>query len=170
MNKRIKKKKQRQENKKLCERYPFLIPRNRWTDQIVWESKISWYHTHPYSYTELDAMPIGWRRAFGKRMCEELREELIKYNFLNDYRIVQIKEKYGELRWYDGGIPRGSKIWEIIDKYTELSQYTCINCGKSANIKRSCGWYEPICDHCAEERSRRLRRWRQKLNDYNYNR
>lgn len=158
MNKRIKKKKQRQENKKLCERYPFLIPRNRWTDQILWESETSWYYTHPYSFTELDSMPNGWRRAFGEKMCEELREELIKYNFLNNYRITQIKEKWGELRWYDGGIPRNSKIWDIINKYTELSTHTCIHCGRPAEIINNMGWYEPICDKCLEKQNKRIRK------------
>ena len=30
---------------------------------------------------------------------------LKKANYLDKYRIVQIKEKYGSLRWYDAGVP-----------------------------------------------------------------
>lgn len=146
MNKRIKKKQKKMNNKKLCERYPFLIPHNRWTDKIGWDKSNK--YTMPYCYTELDAMPNGWRKAFGIQMCEELREELIKFNYLKKYRIAQIKEKYGELRWYDFGIPKDSKIWDIIDKYTELSRHTCMICGKPAETTSDGYWLETICDKC----------------------
>ena len=151
MNKRIKKKQILMQNKKLCQRYPFLIPRHIWTDAVMWEvPKTDWRYTKPYSYTELDSMPTGWRHAFGKQMCEEIREDLIKNNFLDKYRVVQIKEKYGELRWYDNGIPKDSKVWDIIDKYTKLSRKICICCGRPAT-KISMGWISPWCDKCAEK-------------------
>ena len=148
MNRRIKKKKIKQRNKYLCERYPFLVPHHRWYGKCMWENKHSWYYTPKYSYTELDAMPNGWRKAFGIQMCEELREELIKFNYLHKYRILQIKEKYGELRWYDFGIPINSKIWDIVDKYTELSRHTCMICGAPAETTSDGYWLETICDKC----------------------
>ena len=55
-----------QENKELIKRYPFLLPRNRWTGEVA--------EDYDYHYTELDGMPDGWRIAFGKQMCEEIRE------------------------------------------------------------------------------------------------
>ena len=155
MNKRIKKKQIKKKNKKLCKRYPFLIPRNRWTGKITWEKRknkhIGWWYSAPYSYTELDAMPDGWRAVFGEQLCEELREELIKANYLDKYRITQIKEKYGSLRWYDNG--NTEKGYEIIRKYEKLSYKTCINCGRPAT-KISTGWISPYCDKCAEKLSK----------------
>ena len=149
MNKRIKKKQIKMENKRLCKRYPFLIPRHIWTDDIIWDvPKSDWRYTQPYSWTELDCMPSGWRKAFGLQMCEEIREELIKFNYLDKYRITQIKEKYGELRWYDFGAPKDSKVWDIIEKYSEISTHTCICCGCPAEIIDNRGWLEPICDSC----------------------
>lgn len=160
MNKRIKKKKIKQRNKYLCKRYPFLIPRHIWTDKVVWEvHKSDWRYAPKYSYTLLDNMPEGWRKKFGESFCEELREELIKFNFLNKYRVLQIKEKYGELRWYDNGIPIGSKIYDIINKYSELSTHICIHCGRPAEIINYMGWYEPICDKCLEKQEKRLRKF-----------
>ena len=153
MNKRIKKKQIKMNNKKLCKRYPFLIPRNRWTDKLMWDKTDKYFM--PYSYTELDAMPDGWRRAFGIEMCEEIRKELIKYNYLDKYRIAQIKEKFGELRWYDFGIPKNSKIWEIIDKYTELSHHTCMICGRPAETSSDGYWLYTLCDKCKEKINRR---------------
>lgn len=111
---------------------------------------LQWFHCIP-TYTELDAMEPGWRKAFGIQMCKEIKKELKKYNFLYKYRITQIKEKFGELRWYDSGIPKDSKIWDIIEKYSEISRKTCINCGKPAT-KISIGWISPYCDDCIGDR------------------
>ncbi len=128
----------KEQNKKLIERYPFLTPRNRWTGKIP--------EDYDYSYTELDAMPDGWRIAFGEQMCEEIREELLKAGCLEKYRITQIKEKYGSLRWYDFGCT-DKMIQQIIPKYEKLSAYTCICCGKPAT-QIALGWISPFCDDC----------------------
>ena len=160
MNKRQRKKQKKLRNKKLCKRYPFLIPRNRWTDKVGWKKQknkhISWWYSAPYSYTELDTMPEGWRAAFGEQLCEELREELIKANYLDKYRITQIKDKYGGLRWYDNGNTK--KGYEIIHKYEELSYKICIDCGRPAT-KMSVGWINPYCDECAEKLSKGDYHW-----------
>lgn len=147
MNKRIKKKQIKMKNKRLCKRYPFLILRD-WKDNPITD----------YSITELDYMPEGWRRAFGIQMCEEIRTILIKRNYLNDYRIAQIKEKFGGLRWYDEGAPASiyRELQDIIDKYEELSYRTCIRCGRPAT-KISQGWVSPFCDRCAGKLSDRVK-------------
>lgn len=93
-------------NKALLEKYPWLTPTNRWTGKKItdcmngkqkgfWLNDSDKYPEYDYTYTELDDMPDGWRIAFGDQMCEEIHQELVKFNFLNEYRIVQIKEKYG---------------------------------------------------------------------------
>ena len=133
------------ENKELCERYPFLIPWNRWSGDPVPD--------YDYSYTELDNMPEGWRRAFGLRMCEDLRNALIDDNDLYRWRIVQLKEKYGELRLYDNGHKIGSTVPMIIDRYAKLSMRTCIQCGAPAT-RMTTGWISPYCEKCCpNERS-----------------
>ena len=99
------------------------------------------------SYTELDAMESGWRKAFGIQMCKEIKAELKKHKFLYKYRITQIKEKWGYLHWYDSGTPKDSKIYDIIRKYEQISAKTCIVCGKPAT-KMSTGWISPYCDDC----------------------
>lgn len=128
-------------NKKLIERFPFLMPHNRWTDEVP--------EDFDYSYTELDSMPDGWRKAFAEQMCEEIREELVRVDYLDKYRITQIKEKYGTLRWYDFGCTE-RMLREIIPKYEQLSVKTCIKCGNPAT-KVSAGWISPYCDACANE-------------------
>ena len=113
----------KESNQKLIERFPFLIPRNRWTGKVP--------EDYDYSYTELDSMPDGWRKAFGEQMCEDIRDELVHAEYLNQYRISQIKEKYGTLCWYDFGCTE-RMLRDIIPKYERLSARTCIRCGNPA--------------------------------------
>ena len=117
--------------------------------KYIWEHIIDKICFIP-SYTELDNMPDGWRKAFGIQMCKEIKNELKKYNYLYKYRIAQIKEKFGILRWYDNGSPDGC-VYPIINKYEDLSWRTCIVCGKPAT-KISKGWISPFCDNCIGDR------------------
>lgn len=146
MNKRIKKKQIKMKYKRICKRYPFLIIRNWKTDKPI-----------EYPYTYLDDMPYGWRRAFGKQMCEEIRKVLIKGRYLYNYRVAEVKEKFGGLRWYDDGAPSSisRELQDIIDKYEELSYSTCICCGRPAT-KISKNWISPFCDRCAGKLSNRV--------------
>ena len=109
----------------------------------VWENIINRICFIPLS-TELDAMPKGWRKTFGIQMCKEIKQILKQNKSLYSYRILQIKEKYGELRWYDKNTT--GEIQDIIAKYSYISSYTCIDCGKPARYL-SVGW---ICPYCQE--------------------
>lgn len=130
------------ENRKLCKRFPFLIPWNRFTGKKV--------PHYDYSYTELDTLPDGWRKAFGVRMCDEIREALIEDGDLDRWRIVQMKEKWGQLMLYDNGTKIGSRVHDIERKYERLSEHTCIKCGKPAT-RITMGWVSPYCDGCCPE-------------------
>ena len=97
-------------------------------------------------------MPEGWRKAFGNMMMEELREVLIEENFLDGFRILEIKEKWGELRLYTNY--HNDKIERIIKKYTTLSRNICILCGKPDTHMTYSGWYSPVCEECHEKTDR----------------
>jgi len=131
-------------NRQLCAQYPWLLPRNRWTDKVV--------EDYDYSYTELDDLPEGWRIAFGEEICKEINDLLKKVNYENEYRILQIKEKYGSLRWYDDGVPKeiSKDLYSVIAKYERISARTCINCGAPAT-KISTGYILPFCEECAKK-------------------
>ena len=103
------------------------------------------------SSNELNAMDSGWRKAFGLQMCEEIKQALLKEGGLKkllNYRILQIKEKWGQLCWYDGN--GCESVNQIIDKYTEISQKTCGCCGKPAKY-RTLGWVYPYCEECIKK-------------------
>lgn len=137
--------------------YCLKFTKSKWHN--FWYKVITWFDTKVLdkilflpSYTELDAMEPGWKKAFGIQMCKEIKKELKKHKFLYKYRIVQIKEKFGGLRWYDSGTPKDSKIFDIIDKYAQISYRTCGICGKPAT-KISKGWIYPYCDDCIGDRN-----------------
>ena len=127
-------------NQELIDKYPWLRVSNRWTGKFVEDA----------DWTELDDMPHGWRIAFGEEMCEELNQEIVTWplSAQENFRITQIKEKYGHLCFYTNG--ESKRFREIVGKYTIKSKTTCIYCGKPAHwISR--GWISPLCDDCAHE-------------------
>lgn len=179
----------------LCIRFPFLYPRNRWTNKHYTNWKLWNYHNNNFtnaydwntvsekwevkdkylafkikcadllndflgifhcipSYTELDDMPDGWRKAFGIQMCKEIKKALLEEGgrkLLRKYRIMQIKEKYGVLCWYDSN--HGKEVNKIIHKYEYISHRTCIECGKTADYVTR-GWIEPYCSKCLPKDSK----------------
>lgn len=126
-------------NRELVETYPFLIPRNVWTDEII---------DNEDEFTVLDMMPEGWRKAFGEQMCAEIKDALTESE-LRDYRVTQIKEKFGTLRWY--GNFYTEPLRDILARYEEKSMWTCIQCGAPAT-RVTTGWIAPYCDACVGDR------------------
>lgn len=127
-------------NKALVKKYPFLKPYNEYTGE----------EDNSYTSTWLDDMPRGWRMSFAEKICEELLPVLKKADYVDKYKIVQIKEKWAFLRWYDTGAPEEiyDDIMKIISKYEDISYDTCCNCGKPATYE-SKGWICPYCEDCA---------------------
>ena len=149
-----------------------------WWAEILYNT-ITWYHNvflqilHCIpTYTELDAMPSGWRKAFGIQMCKEIKHALLKAGgkkALYKYRITQIKEKYGELCWYDGF--SYVDVQKIIQKYEYISARTCIECGNVATGYTPIEyWKSPYCDNCKPKDSKYFIDFglRVKVNDKEY--
>lgn len=113
---------------KMKKQYPFLRNK-RYSDWIIY-----------------DDMPRGWQKAFGELLLKDLRDILKKEGSQNEYHIFQIKEKFGQLRWYDNG---SSKIQDLIGKYSYLSENVCINCGQfPVKMTSIYGWLSPYCKKC----------------------
>lgn len=127
-------------NKAMINYFPFLLPRNVWTDEVS--------DDYDYTCNNFCCMPDGWVMAFGYELLCELREALIEADFLHKYRVTQIKEKFGSLRWYDFGAT--DKVYEIIRKYSDISIKVCIKCGKPAKYE-SVGWITYLCEDCAKQ-------------------
>lgn len=173
----------------LCIKYPFLYPRNRFTDlhytnwtlheylkklydkayildkrsyqaktknvfYVVWYRVVDFiykwicpiFHCIP-TYTEWDAMPEGWHKAFGDDMLNELNAIYKKFDRAQkkNFRILQIKEKYGTLRFYTSFTT--PELIRFTNKYEALSEKTCIECGYPATHMTK-GYILPLCDEC----------------------
>jgi hypothetical protein len=129
-----------EQNKKLTERYPFLLPRNIFTDAP----------DDDYDYTYIrgvDELPKGWEKLF-LQMCEDIRNQLIKENKLHSFRFSDIKEKYNRMECYPHGC--SEKIHHILDKYAYMSQFVCAECGKPAQWETH-GYVLSFCDRCYKE-------------------
>ena len=105
------------------------------------------FHCIP-TYTELDAMDNGWRKRFGIQFCKELKDSINKNpnkNYKKNFRILQIKEKWGEFQCYVSSY--SPEVERVINKYGYLSQYVCVHCGEDA-VKKTMGWICPYCEKC----------------------
>ena len=124
----------------LLMKYPFYRVYNRWKGYFC-----------GYAFTELDSLPVGWRKAFGKQMSKDIkkagkesRKRLGHKSWKEMLVWQQIKEKYGELCLYASAT---DEIRKVLDKYELLSRGYCINCGKPARYMTR-GWIEFYCEDC----------------------
>lgn len=129
------------------ERYPFL--------RIEDNSTCPWYD---HDACWLNDIPVGWIDTCIKPMCEEL--VCVLNDHVNDFLILQLKEKFSEIRMYWCWKDRDytdeeslvmnqmyDSIADILRKYANLSYNTCSNCGKPAT-KWTSGWTLGFCDDC----------------------
>lgn len=84
----------------------------------------------------------GWYDLI-RRMCIELAA-------IGGFQPLQIKQKYGTLRVY--GICSEERGYEIIDKYEDLSEHICEECGADGYEREIYGWYRVLCERCFEGR------------------
>ncbi len=89
----------------------------------------------------------GWYRLLDT-LCSNIVNHM-KYqppdDHLNDVQAVQVKEKFGGLRfYYDGGdnVVRG-----LVDMTESMSYYTCEDCGNPGVLRKG-GWLRTLCFKC----------------------
>jgi hypothetical protein len=129
-----------EQNKKLVKRYPFLLPRNVWNDELP--------EDYDYSYINgIGELPPGWEKLF-LQMCEDIRQPLINAGQLETFRFTQIKEKYNRMECYNNGSTE--EVLDIIGKYTMMARLVCTNCGKPATYE-TYGYIASYCDDCFKD-------------------
>jgi hypothetical protein len=87
----------------------------------------------------------GWFPLIAK-LSEDIQKILDSDPELN-IQVVQVKEKYGGLRFYAHG-STGREIDALIDNAEEESENICENCGKPAVPQKSKGWIKTRCEDC----------------------
>lgn len=95
--------------------------------------------------TLLDTLPVGWSGLI-LDMCKEIKKALPK-ELVNKYQVVEAKEKWCMLSWYDGLCdlsPMPSAITDIVCKYEMQSRGVCMMCGAPKPKDQM------LCDRCME--------------------
>ena len=70
------------------------------------------------------------------------------------FSLIQIKEKFGGLRIYLGGMKAGlfEDVHNIVSNAEDESYTICEVCGKPGKPRQG-GWIKTLCDECATERT-----------------
>lgn len=88
----------------------------------------------------------GWYPLIAE-LCKRIQDN-VDARGIEQIEAVQVKEKYGGLRfytnYYDDAI---SKI--ILDAEYKAAE-TCSKCSKSGIVRDDDGWIEVLCDHCSK--------------------
>lgn len=126
----------------LLERYPFIQVR-RLDDTVI------------PGQTYLSGIPKGWMAAFGTQMLNDFanaaKEDGQK---LDDLRVIDVKEKFGGLRWYWGRTGNSRRLAEVTRLYEGVSQAFCAKCGAHP-VMMTRGYILPLCKDCWTEWKKR---------------
>ena len=104
-----------------------------------------WLDIGDEQLTLLDTLPMGWHDLI-LDMCKEIKQALPK-ELVNKYQVVEAKEKWYGLSWYDGLddlSPMPPAITDIVCKYEMQSREICMACGRPKPKE------EMLCDRCME--------------------
>lgn len=96
-------------------------PEVQWSDAPVWRS--------------IDTGP-GWWPIIAQ-LDQDLR------GLYPDYKVIQVKEKFGGLRFYADGVDQPG--YELIAAAERLASETCEECGQPGTLRTDI-WYRTLCD------------------------
>lgn len=88
----------------------------------------------------------GWNDLIWS-MVREIDDAFYDFGKSVDFCIMEIKEKFGEMRVYYYS-NTSTKIDGIIDKHVGLSKSTCEICGAEGKLLRDDYWITVRCEDC----------------------
>lgn len=106
----------------------------------------------------------GWYELI-RALCREITVVCAQAGREKDLVVDQVKEKYGELRFYchlEGGTVEenrvlNGKIYDVIDRYEEASAHVCELCGTPGELREvNMAWYQTLCGEHYALRQKRL--------------
>ena len=101
------------------------------------------YSENNYSYIECES---GWAD-----LIYELHNKIIAFD--PDYKITQIKEKFGLLRfYYDLSLDiHGQEIGDLVNEYEQKSGKVCEYCASPGRPASFGHWQKTCCEECLIE-------------------
>lgn len=99
-------------------------------------------------------LPDGWVHVIDK-LCGSIQEYVdttTKYRGgvaekIEQVTCVQMKEKYGGLRFYTNG--NDDEVEGMIRMAEYICDHTCQDCGSDQDLGRTTGWVSVLCRSCA---------------------
>ena len=103
---------------------------------------------YPELYRDL---PYGIECGKGwEQLLDDLSQVLVA---LGPVTVRQVKEKFGQLRFYYTGGNAGVNC--AVRMAERLSCYTCEECGRAGRHRTDRAWWVTLCDGCNDERIKR---------------
>lgn len=82
-------------------------------------------------------------------IISELNDQLAAID--PDYKVHQVKEKFGLLRFYfTGRADRFQEMHDLVNRAVEISSGTCERCGAAGRLRVDSYWAKTLCDEDAE--------------------
>lgn len=131
---------------KLYEKYPKIF---RQKDLPMTETCMCWgIDTGDGWYWLLDNLCDALQRHSDSRNEMEKTKEMDKLVEEEEWQVeaVQVKEKFGGLRFYIRG--GDDVVFGMIDFAEYLSYRICEECGATEDIKQTRGWIKTLCPKC----------------------
>jgi hypothetical protein len=127
-------------------------------DNLVdkFKQRFSWFPKNDPMYIKVTfPMSIhcdnGWFDLIWK-LCEDI-DIVVQRESWKDFRVDQIKEKFGGLRFYVNGANK--EVFDLIHEAEAKSFKICEVCGKKGSMHVGFGWYRTICAKCAKSDPKR---------------
>ncbi len=144
-------------DKQLCEKYP-LIFRNRYKDMK--ETAMCWGFEHGDGWYQILDSLCGQIQHYTDWNNENYEKGYKQYKKVPQVVAVQVKEKFGSLRfYYDGGDEHISGMVRMAESW---ASHTCEQCGAPGTM-RTGGWIKTLCDKHEDERQESYRQREMKM-------
>lgn len=90
----------------------------------------------------------GWL-GLVERICREVEEAEKEEPSKTPWVIDQVKEKFGELRFYTHGGPEA--VSEFISRVETASYFVCESCGSTSGVDTRGSWSVTLCEKCRKK-------------------
>lgn len=106
--------------------------------------------SHVWPFPEIGE---GWYKIIDEMMIR-IKAVYQENNWdITKFEVHQVKEKFGGLRFYTGGLPEG--VHDIIHEYENKSYTVCEECGEKGELRENLPWIRTLCDtHYAKVRKK----------------
>lgn len=89
----------------------------------------------------------GWYGLVDEIMCKMKEKGYVD----EDFKVVQVKEKMGGLRFYVDGL-KSTEVYSYLMDLEGKSYKICEDCGKAGKLRDQRMWIKTLCDECDKKR------------------